>query len=143
MVQAKNGDKVSVHYIGSLNDGTEFDNSYDGETLDFTIGENMLLPDFENSVVGMTVGEKKSIKVLAENAYGEYDDTLVFGIKKENLADVAELQIGDELQMLSEEEGETIDLVVVEIEDDVVTVDANHELAGEDLNFEIELVKIN
>lgn len=143
MVKAKNGDKVSVHYIGKLNDGTIFDDSYGGETLDFTIGENMLLPDFENGVIGMGAGEKKLIIVLAENAYGEYDDTLVFGIKKENLHDTEHLQIGDELQMVSEEEGETIDLVVTEIEDDMVTVDANHELAGEDLNFEIELININ
>ncbi len=143
MVKAKNGDRVSVHYIGKLNDGTKFDDSYDGETLDFTIGENMLLPDFENGIIGMGVGEKKLIIVLAENAYGEYDDTLVFGIKKENLHDTEQLQIGDELQMVSEEDGETIDLVVTEIEEDMVTVDANHELAGEDLNFEIELIKLN
>ena len=143
-MQAKNGDYVHVHYVGTLNDGTVFDSSYESdEPIEFELGSGDLLPDFENAVIGMTIGEKKEFKISAENAYGEYDDTLIFDIDKKQLDDFENLAPGDELRMVSEtDENEIIDLTVVEIDDDFITVDANHELAGEDLNFVVELTKI-
>ncbi len=143
-MQAKNGDYVYVHYQGTLSDGTVFDSSYESdEPLEFELGSGILLPDFESAVVGMEIGEKKEFTILAENAYGNYDDTLLFDIDRAQLDDDGELEPGDELRMVSEtDENEVIDLTIVEISDTTITVDANHELAGEDLNFAIELIKI-
>lgn len=141
MSQAQDGSIVKVHYTGTLKDGTVFDSSVEREPLEFTIGEGRLLKDFEEAIVGMGVGDKKTIDIDAENAYGEYQDDLQMAVKRSQLPADMEPQIGMQLQTTLQE-GHVVILVVKEVHDDEVVLDANHPLAGKDLTFELELLEI-
>lgn len=141
MAKAKIGDTVRVHYTGSLKDGTKFDSSINREPLEFIIGEGKLLKDFENAVVGLEPGEKNSVTIEAENAYGPVKDELIVYIPQENIPVDINPEIGMRLQMQTKDQ-RTLFLRVIDINEDSIKVDANHDLAGEDLNFEIELLEI-
>ncbi len=142
MNQAQAGNTVKVHYTGTLDDGTIFDSSVEREPLEFTIGEGQLIKDFEAAIIGMAVGEKKGIHIDSVNAYGEFHDNLVLTVERSQLPPDMEPELGMQLQTTLQE-GQVVILVVKEIQDDTVVLDANHPLAGEDLNFELELIEIN
>lgn len=141
MNQAQNGNTVKVHYKGTLKDGAVFDSSLEREPLEFTIGEGRLLKDFEDAIVGMTVGDKKTIDIEAANAYGVYQDNLQMNVDRSQLPADMEPQVGMQLQTTLQE-GHVVILVVKEIHENTVVLDANHPLAGKDLTFELELMEI-
>lgn len=141
MAEAGVGDKVKVHYTGKLGDGTVFDTSDGREPLEFTIGSGEVIPGFEQAVVGMNPGEQLSSDVAAEDAYGERRDDLVFALEREQLPEELDLEVGQRLQ-LRQQDGNTFQVTVADLDEQSVTVDANHPLAGRELTFEIELVEI-
>lgn len=138
----KNGDKVKVHYKGTLSDGAVFDSSQGKDPLEFTVGQGQVIPGFENGVIGMSAGEKKTINIPCAEAYGEYSDEAVFSIGKENLPLGMEPAAGQQLQMVSPE-GQVFQVIIKEVSGNEIKLDANHPLAGKDLTFELELVKVN
>ncbi|MFW6189369.1 MAG: FKBP-type peptidyl-prolyl cis-trans isomerase [Planctomycetota bacterium] len=141
MAEAEGGDKVRVHYTGKLEDGTVFDTSTEGEPLEFTIGAGEVIPGFEQGVVGMETGEEKTIEVSSGDAYGPHRDDWVLEVDRDELPDDLELEIGQQLQ-IEQESGETTLVRVAAVTPDMVRLDANHPLAGEDLVFDVELVEI-
>lgn len=141
MSEAKQGDRVSVHYTGRLDDGTEFDSSRDRSPLEFTIGEGQVIPGFEEAVVGMDVDDSKTISIPAAEAYGDYRQEMVFMIERTELPPGLEPEVGQRLQK-GEPDGSNMVVTVVEISQESVTLDANHPLAGKDLTFDIQLTAI-
>ena len=139
---AANGNTVQVHYTGSLGDGSVFDSSEGGSPLEFAVGSGQVIPGFDKAVTGMTVGEKKTFTIPANEAYGEHDPRMVQDVPRTELPPEMNLEIGMQLSA-SSPDGRELRLVVTEISDEVVRLDANHPLAGEDLTFAIELVGIN
>ena len=142
MATAKQGNSVKVHYHGTLNDGTVFDSTYEESPMDFTLGEGEIIPGFEEAVEGMDEGEKKDITVEPERAYGEYNEQGVVQVPRENLPEDIQPEEGMMLQ-LNTPEDQVVYVTVTEIDDQNVTLDANHPLAGKTLNFNIELIQIN
>ena len=142
MAQAKEGDEVQVHYTGKLEDGTVFDTSQEGEPLSFTIGENRVIPGFEDAVLGMEPGDSKTTEIEPEQAYGEHREDMVLELEKDQIPEGVEPQVGQQLQ-LRLENGETVPVLITALGEETVTIDANHPLAGRTLQFEIELVDIN
>jgi peptidylprolyl isomerase len=141
MEQARHGDTVKVHYIGTLYDGTLFDSSAGRDPLRFTIGGGLVLPGFEEAVVGMTPGQSKQTTIAAADAYGPRFDEMIVSVEKENLPGDVELEVGQQLQ-LNQPDGRALLVQVAEVGDTTIVLDANHPLAGSDLNFEIRLVEI-
>jgi len=141
MKKAKDGDTVKVHYTGRLDDGTIFDSSKGKDHLQFTIGGGQLLQAFEQGVIGLAEGDSKNIQLTAQEGYGLKQEKLIGKLPLEALPADLTPEIGMRLQMNTPED-QLIVLRIVEVSDNDITVDANHELAGEDLNFEIDLVKI-
>ena len=141
MQKVKEGDTVKVHYTGTLKDGSVFDSSKGKEPLEFTVGKGRLIPDFEKAVVGMGVGDSKSIQVAAENAYGHRRDELVITVPRSDLPEDLPVEMGKRLQM-RQSNGQIVILTVADVTESGVTLDANHALAGKDLNFEMQLVEI-
>jgi peptidylprolyl isomerase len=138
---AEQGSTVKVHYTGTLKNGQQFDSSREREPLEFTLGEGKLIPGFEEAVTGMEEGDVESITIPAKEAYGERRDDLVVEVSKEELPQNAEPEVGMQLE-LKNQDGQAIPVQITEIKDEVVVLDANHPLAGKDLNFEIELLEI-
>jgi peptidylprolyl isomerase len=141
MQQVKNGDVVKVHYTGKLTNGEQFDSSEGREPLEFTVGGGQMIKGFDDAMPGMSVGEKKTINILPGDAYGEKDENALIEFPKENIPADMKLEPGMQLQ-LRNESGQPFPVTVAEIKDDVVILDANHALAGEELVFDIELVEI-
>lgn len=141
MSEAKNGDTVKVHYTGKLKDGEVFDTSEGNEPLEFTIGEGQIIPGFEEAVLGMSPGDSKTVEIAADKAYGERIDDLVVQIDRKEMPPDLECEAGQKLRVGSPE-GPVAVVTVLEVTEAVVTVDANHPLAGHDLTFDIELVEI-
>lgn len=141
MAQIQNGDKVSVHYIGKLADGSIFDSTVGEEPFVFTLGEDDLIDGFVNAIQTMDVGEKKTVTIGVEEAYGEWHDDMVIEVPRSEMPDDMDLKVGDELEVTDEEE-EPMLVMVSELTDDTVTLDGNPPLAGEALTFELELVAI-
>lgn len=141
MSEAKSGDKVRVHYTGTLDDGTVFDSSKDREPLEFTIGQKQLLKKFEDAVVGMKEGDSTKINCSPEEGYGNKREELIVSLSKDQLPKELNAEVGMQLQMQTQD-GHPVPVTVTEITDDTITVDANHKLAGQPINFEIELVEI-
>ncbi len=144
ILEGKNaGKNVSVHYKGTLDDGTQFDSSYDrGQTLDFISGAGMMIPGFDKAVVDMEVGQKVNVHIDAQDAYGEYDEQKVLKIEYDELPGSEDLTVGQHVY-LQNPMGGAFPVVVTERTETMITLDANHELAGKALNFEIELVSVN
>ena len=140
-MQAKTGDVVRVHYTGRLLDGTLFDSSEGRDPLEFTVGAGQMISGFDSGVLGMNVGDKKTIQIAPEDAYGERDEEAVIDFPKENVPAEMNLEPGMQLT-LRNQHGQPIPVVVLEVREDVIVMDANHALAGKDLVFEVELVEI-
>jgi peptidylprolyl isomerase len=141
MTTAKAGDTVRVHYKGTLTDGTEFDSSSGRDPIEFTVGAGAVIPGFEEAVSGMAVGDRKTVTVPSDNAYGPRQDGLVQDVERSAFPPDIDLTPGQRLQAQGAN-GETVALTVVESTDATVTIDLNHPLAGEDLTFELEMVDI-
>ncbi len=139
---AKANDKVQVHYKGSLSNGEVFDSSEGREPLEFTLGSGQIIPGFEQGVLGMEVDESKTINIPAAEAYGEPREELIQEVSKEHLPEEIKPEVGMQL-MSKAPDGQETPLVVTEVKDESIVVDANHPLAGKDLTFELTLVSIN
>ena len=142
MSQAKAGDSVKIHYTGTLDDGSQFDSSAGREPLAFELGSGQVIPGFDKAVDGMAVGESKSVNIPAEDAYGVHHPQMVQEVPKSALPDDLVPEEGMNLQAQGPD-GQVLNLVVAEVREDSITVDGNHPLAGQALNFDIELVSIN
>lgn len=141
MTQAKDGDKVKVHYKGTLDDGTVFDSSEGREPLEFTLGGGMLIPGFEKAVLGMMVGDSKTEKILCENAYGPRRAEMVIIVGKNQFPPEFKPEAGIPLQ-LQLDDGRMLPALILDVSEENVTLDTNHPLAGENLTFDIKLVEI-
>jgi peptidylprolyl isomerase len=141
MAQVKHGDVVKVHYTGTLINGEKFDSSAGREPLEFTVGAGQMIKGFDAAMPGMAVGEKKTINIPAADAYGEKDPNAIIEFPKENVPADMKLEPGMQLT-LSNQEGQPFPVVVAEVKEEVIILDANHFLAGQELVFDIELVEI-
>ena len=167
MAQAKQGDKVRIDYTGTLEDGSVFDSTLEGDDecdseeceaddcndeecgcgghesgpMELTIGAADFFPQIEEALIGMSPGEKKTLVIPVDDAFGEYDEERVFTVSRKDLPDDLNPEVGDQLG-LADENDETIGVTVMEVSEDSITFDANHPLAGEDLTFEFELIEI-
>jgi peptidylprolyl isomerase len=155
MAKAKKGDRVTINFTGTLEDGTVFDTtSAEGEhehdcddcgceagPMELTLGSGEFFEQLEEALIGMAPGEKKTITIAAADAFGEYDDDKVFTVDREQIPADLSPEIGQELE-LTDEDDETVSVAVIDLDDKSITFDANHPLAGEDLTFEFELVEI-
>ncbi len=140
-ILAKRGSCVSVSFTGKLNDGTVFASSENDEPLEFTIGENEVLPAIEDAVEGMELGETKTITISAEDAFGMRREDLIQEISRGCMPDDIEFEVGQRLLMDEMDEEPTV-VSVVDVSDNTITIDANHPLAGEDLIFELKVLDI-
>lgn len=134
----QNGDTVKVHYTGRLKDGKVFDSSRGGEPLEFTLGAGQLIPGFEEAMIGREPGETITAGITPEKGFGEADPELVFTVSRTQVPDNIPLEVGTPLQ-LSSDKGK-MDVVITEVGPEEITLDANHPLAGKDLDFEIEIL---
>ena len=141
MQEVKSGDQVKVHYTGKLISGEQFDSSAGREPLQFTVGAGQMIKGFDDAMPGMNVGEKKTINIAPEDAYGPRLEEAIIEFPKENVPADIKLEPGMTLT-LSNEQGQPVPVIVVEVKDDVIVLDANHFLAGQELVFDIELVEI-
>ncbi|MEN8139847.1 MAG: peptidylprolyl isomerase [Thermodesulfobacteriota bacterium] len=138
----KNGDKISVHYTGTLENGEVFDSSRNRGTLDFTVGAGQMIKGFDSAMVGRKESEQISITLAPAEAYGDRNEEMIFGMPRANFPEDMELEIGMQLQ-LADQQGQPIPATVAAIGDDEVQMDLNHPMAGKTLNFDIEIVKVN
>ena len=141
MAKAKSGDTVKVHYTGKLDDGSVFDSSEGRDPLQFTLGQGNIIPGFEKAVEGMEAGQSDTIKIEAKDAYGPYREEMLFQVKQSEVPEDLNPKVGEELQV-KQADGSTVVVVVKEVSEQEITLDANHPLAGQALTFEIELVEI-
>lgn len=141
MPMAQFGNTVQVHYTGRLDDGTIFDASAQDTPFEFTLGAGHTISGFEHAVVGMHVGEEKTVLIPAEQAYGMHQPELVLTMPLQNLPKNLQLEVGQQLQIQREEEL-AIGVIVVGVTDIHVLLDANHPLAGKDLTLDILLVAV-
>ena len=139
MAKVKSGDKVKVHFTGRIKDGEEFDSSRGGEPMEFTIGTGQVAPGFETAVIGMQPGESKSVLVEAKHAYGPYIDGLVQEVDRDKVH--ANVEVGQKLE-IHRPDGSAMVVTVKAATESMLTLDANHPLAGKDLEFDIELLEI-
>lgn len=142
-IEGKNvGKTCRTHYRGTFNDGTQFDSSYDrGEPLEFVCGAGMMIKGFDAAVANMEVGEKVDIHLMPEEAYGMPDENAIFTLEIANLPGSEDLSV-DERVYLQDQLGRPIPVRVAAKDDETITLDANHEMAGKELNFSIELVEV-
>lgn len=141
MQKVKSGDKVKVHYHGKLTNGETFDSSAGRQPLEFEVGSGMVIKGFDTGVTGMVVGEKKTINIPFNDAYGPRSAEMVIDMPRENFPAEMQLEVGMPL-MMSNDSGQNFEVIVMQIKEDSVELDANHPLAGQDLVFDIELVEI-
>ncbi len=142
MSQVKQNDTVKVHYTGKLEDGQVFDSSVErGEPIEFTLGQGQLIPGFEKGLIDMKLNEKKTINIPKDEAYGEPKPELIQEVDKNQLPEELKPEVGMPLVSKSPD-GREINLVVKEVKDESIVVDANHPLAGKDLVFDLEVVEI-
>ncbi len=137
----KKGDTVRVHYTGKLEGGKEFDSSLKRQPLQFEVGAGSVIKGFEDSVVGMKQSEKKSVRIPPEKAYGSYDEKLLLEMPKTSLPEGVAPEVGMRFQIVNQQ-GQALPVVVTEILDGLIKLDANHPLAGKTLLFDVEVVEI-
>lgn len=142
MSQAKHGDKVKVHYVGTLTDGTLFDSSQGSDPLEFTIGGGNVIPGFDNALIGMSAGDSKTVTIPADEAYGQRQEHMTRDVPRTAIPDEIELAEGIVLHAQGPE-GQTLSFTVDSFDDETVKIDGNHPLAGKDLTFALELVAIS
>lgn len=142
MQQVKKGDTVKVHYHGKLTNGTTFDSSEGREPLGFEVGGGMVIPGFDEGVTGMAIGEKKTIHIPADQAYGPKQEEMIMEFPRDRFPADMVPEVGMQLNM-SNGSGQNFPVIIAEVREAVVVLDANHPLAGEDLVFDLELVAID
>ncbi|WP_428651470.1 FKBP-type peptidyl-prolyl cis-trans isomerase [Roseibium sp.] len=142
MTEAKSGDTVRLHYKGTLDDGSVFDSSEGREPLEFTVGSGQIIPGLDRAIPGMKVGDEKTVRIDAEDAYGPHNPAAKQAVPRTHIPETVPLSIGLQLQAQTEN-GQMMTVTVVEISDEEVILDANHPLAGKALTFEIQLTGIN
>ena len=141
MAQVKAGDTVKVHYHGKLTDGTTFDSSDGREPLQFVVGQGQVIKGFDDALIGMTVGDKKTVDIPVEEAYGPANPENMLEFPKSDFPEGSEPEVGMQMH-LSDKQGNVFPVIIAEVKEDSVILDANHVLAGKDLVFDIELVEI-
>lgn len=140
-MQVKSGDVIRVHYTGTLLDGSQFDSSVGRNPLEFTVGAGQMIAGFDAGVLGMTVGEKKTIQIDPDHGYGQKDPEAIIEFPAENVPADMKVEVGMKLN-LQNQHGQPVPVEVIEIKENVIIMDANHFLAGKDLVFEVEIVEI-
>jgi FKBP-type peptidyl-prolyl cis-trans isomerase 2 len=140
-MQVKSGDVVRVHYTGTLEDGSQFDSSVGRAPLEFTVGAGQMIAGFDAGVVGMAVGEKKTILIDPDHGYGQKDPTAIIEFPSSNIPEGMAVEVGMKLN-LQNQYGQPVPVVVMEVKEEVIIMDANHFLAGKDLTFDVEIVEI-
>jgi len=140
-MQVKSGDVVRVHYTGTLEDGSQFDSSVGRAPLEFTVGAGQMIAGFDAGVVGMAVGEKKTILIDPDHGYGQKDPTAIIEFPSSNIPEGMTVEVGMKLN-LQNQYGQPVPVVVIEVKEEMIIMDANHFLAGKDLTFEVEIVEI-
>ena len=142
MSKVKKGDTVRVHYTGKLTTGETFDSSAGREPLEFEVGAGMMIKGFDDAVIDMVIGDKKTVNILPADAYGERNDQMVIDFPRSNFPDDMVPEVGMQL-MMNNNAGQQFPVTIVEVGDEVVMLDANHMLAGKELVFDIEMVEID
>lgn len=141
MVSVKEGDFVKIHYTGYRKDNTVFDSTTAREPLQIVVGGELLIPGLERAIVGMKPGEVKRITVSPEDGYGNIDPELIFTVNRKETFNKMDVKVGQIIELPNDEIG-VLTLKVIEVTDDIVRLDGNHELAGETLDFDLELLDI-
>ena len=139
--KVKKGDTIRVHYTGKLEDGQEFDSSLKRDPLQFEVGTGSMIKGFENAVLDLKPGDKKTVTIVPEEAYGERDENLLIKMPKKSVPEGVTPEVGMRLQ-IANKQGQAVPVVVTEVLDDSLRLDANHPLAGKTLVFDIEVVEI-
>lgn len=139
--EAQSGDRVTVHYTGTLDDGTVFDSSREGEPIEFELGTGEVIDGFDQAVAGLEVGESREIRLEPDEAYGQRSDDLVIDVDRDDLPEDLDPEVGQTLAVEGAD-GEEMAAWVAEVGEDAITVDLNHPLAGRSLTFEVELLEI-
>ncbi len=142
MTEVKSGDTVRIHYTGTLADGTQFDSSEGRDPLEFTVGSGQIIPGLDRELPGMEVGDKKTVSITADDAYGPHNPGATQAVPREQIPPEVPLEIGTGLQMRTPN-GQTVNVTVAAVTDDTVTLDANHPLAGKELTFDFEVVSVD
>ncbi len=142
MTEVKSGDTVRIHYTGTLVDGSQFDSSQGRDPLEFVVGSGQIIPGLDKALPGMSEGDKKTVNVPAEEAYGKADPNARQAVPRDQIPADIPLEIGGQLQVQTQD-GRTVPVQVVDVNEETVVLDANHPLAGQELVFAIELVSIN
>ena len=142
MTQAKTGDTVRIHYTGTLTDGSTFDSSDGRDPLEFVVGSGQIIPGLDTAIPGMSVGDKKTVEVAADDAYGQANPAAMQAVPRSEIPAEIPLEIGTQLQVQTPT-GQVMPVTVVAVSETEVTLDANHPLAGKDLTFAIELIAID
>jgi peptidylprolyl isomerase len=140
MDSASRGQTVRVHYTGTLRDGSVFDSSQNGEPLEFTLGAGEVIPGFDEAVLGMSVGDEKTVEIPVDQAYGPHRSELLLPLERNQLPDEMTPEVGQSLQM--SDGRQTFPVTIREVGSDTVVLDANHPLAGKDLVFVLTLLEI-
>lgn len=141
MTQVKAGDTVAIHYTGTLLDGSTFDSSEGRDPLEFVVGSGQIIPGLDVALPGMAVGDKKTVQIECAQAYGPINPEMRQAVPREGIPPEIPLEVGTQLQMQTQT-GQPLPVMVVEVDEATVTLDANHPLAGKDLTFDFELVRI-
>ncbi|WP_028584964.1 FKBP-type peptidyl-prolyl cis-trans isomerase [Desulfogranum mediterraneum] len=142
MTQAKDGDKVTIHYTGRLTDGTVFDSSDGRDPLPFTIGAGQVIPGFEEAVLGMACGENKTVTIPVDKAYGPRNEEMVLTFPRDQVPADIKPEVGMQLQLMNEQ-NQPLMVRITEVTEESVSLDANPPLAGQELTFDIELVSLD
>jgi len=142
MTAAKSGDSVKIHYTGTLEDGTTFDSSEGRDPLEFTLGSGQVIVGFEEAVTGMKAGEKKNVTIAADKAYGQRNEEMVITAPRDQVPPEINPEVGQQLQMAGPD-NQPIVVLITEVTDESIILDANPPLAGKDLIFDIELVAVS
>ena len=135
------GNKVKIHYTGTFDDGEIFDSSREADPLEFEVGTGQVIPGFDNAVVGMKVGETKQVRLPENEAYGPYNQEMVFDAEPDQFEEGLIPEVGQQFQTQLEDETPLL-LTVKSVEDGKIVLDANHPMAGKTLNFDLEVVEI-
>ena len=142
MTQASAGNTVQFHYTGTLEDGSVFDSSEGRDPLEFEVGSGTIIPGLDRAIEGMRAGEQKTVTIPCAEAYGDYQAQARQDVPREQIPDSIPLEQGTMLQMQTPE-GRAVPVMVAEVTDTSVTLDANHPLAGKDLTFAVEVVSVS